>query len=1545
MTTRTLDPRNLEKALRAAQVAFAARGVGEAETWVLPQGRYVIEAPLALGADGLILTLRGAGRGAELHLGQSAALSLVGARLQVEGLRITAARGVHTGLAARASMSLRVSGVFVSGLSANGDLTGLSLQAPDVRLANVGVSSLSSENRVRGIAVQPGGKIQAEKLRIGEIRGSEVLAFDGTGASEVRFTGLAIGTLRSDGPVTGARIGGTVLTLKEATVSDLKAGGPALGLSLAATGTAIVGDLRVFDLTGAGAPGLPFDDLDGDGALGLWLAAPAGRLERVTIGTLTALAGRDIALRLPADFPVQGLSVARSLDGGDLAAALASAQAALEASPAGAVAEWSLPAGDFHLAAGLALGAAGRGLTLRGAPKGRGSTRLSFEAQGGGPVAGDLTALELTGTELSLTALGIDARATGFLTALAMTATTTALCEGVSFGPLRAGTTTGVTVDAPSVTLRDLAGDDIGATAGHVIGLALTGGDAAIAGLSLSGLAASGDVTGISTDMTAGASFSAARINGLTGRIATGLLARVSGGAPGIISALDVRLSGLEARAGGDMALGAAILCRGDVELRALGTKGLLGERALGVLIAATGSVDWLAGETTDIQGHSTGAAGARIVVAAQPARDDGTPGIALRDLVVEAVRGANPSGQSAPADSWLTLGPELAEALIVGGVAALPGPGTAGHTPEVTGLSVTAPVSDFAEWLGGQDPGSLTVESCLVRRVTGTAVQFDAALRDVSLRGTEVWTASNTGWIDAERVLLANLTVHHVGHGLDCTTSDVTAVNSLFTATDNGPGLFVGLGGDLNGGTSWASLGSAPLAPEPDPLPYVASGPTTPVPATFLAGTLTPATDIDLSLLPGNALDPLAEPVPGDAPGAPVWIGASQPRAGGHCVFADPDPPPALAPLPAPEPSPFVDYVGRDGSAFLATMMARAGVVMPEWTTRTAGDFTTMLMEMLASEMDLVAYRQEEAVANGYLSTATLWRALEDHARLVDHMPDRGHSASAMLRFEVTDAAALGLEADFAAGGTLEIPRGTLVVNPDADALSLVFATEATLAYDPLVASLDLVEDSVILSGGLTARVAGDLAPRLAGRWLVVEGTGPDGEDLPRHVVRVVSVEQGADSTLIAWDPRRPAPAEYAAGRCTLRGNVVPGHHGVPLEPLAPGVEASATAADPLAPWRAMMTLEVTAPTGRLAEVTLPVGPVSRHRSGWPLPDEAPSIGAARIAATLDGIPLALVEDLSAETGGAPTMSLRSSRAGRPGLAIASAGDGGRLELALSVGLGAIGNVGRGALTRVLTFGPGSEIEMLLPGRADRLDVLSRAIAVTNDLPATGGRDPDGIETIRATAPLAHRRALSAVAPRDYERLLEAMDEVGAARASVIDTGLGRTVLVTALMTGEDTLTLDELAEAREAERLRRWALTRRRLAEIRLMGFDVELVPPDFVPLDIDLAVDIADWASADRVQRGVEAALRDDGGLFDPDRSGLGRDVTPDAIQRAVLAVEGVTAVRILRLRRLAPGAQDYARAIQMPIGATEVAVLARPFGGPDGVLTVTTCGGMA
>lgn len=1008
---------------------------------------------------------------------------------------------------------------------------------------------------------------------------------------------------------------------------------------------------------------------------------------------------------------------------------------------------------------------------------------------------------------------------------------------------------------------------------------------------------------------------------------------------------LDLTAQRIEAQAQDGEAVGIFAMTAGAVELRGASARQLLGGLAIGVLLGVGRELDWLAGEIVDVRGRHSGAAGARILAA------ESEQPLAIADLHIEALRGTPVGDRARPDEAW---GRWWRSALAVD---QLPSGLPAGEPlprAEVTGLHVDAYVQETAHWTD-TDPGALTVHDCILRRISGTALQLGGGLRDLELRRCEAWTSLRGGWLDGERLILAQLTWHRHQRGLTLGPAAVSLTNCLVTGIHEGVGIQSDADTDFEQVLATYVAGAIELFdPAPDPLPYRDSGPAQ-TPASMFNGALAPRARVDLRLRPGHGL--IAVHVAGDDTESTLFVGAHEPDPMSTCELRDPQPPAAPALPERHHASPVVDYRSRDARSLLALMMDRAQVTMPQWQDRNAADQLTMLMELLAHELDHLSYRQEVAVSEGYFATALARRSIEDHARLVDYQADPGLSATTLLRFDIDQAGSQALGLDPAA--SVEIPADTLVVNPDANEISLIFATEARLRYDPALRDLTLLE--AIEAGAVSASLAGDLiehghgvredrARIEPGRWLVLV---PPDSDAPRHVVRVVRVELGADSTRVFWDPRRPSPAEFPVEGSHVYGNVVPAHHGVPLLPMSEHLLPGALyeAVELMLPWREEMTLDIDNRDGSKREIELPLDPVSVQAMGWPLPDQARRQGLPSVQLWVNDEQWTRVEQLALCSDD----ECYVLRAGRSGGAAIRFGDGingaalpqGKptIKLSMRIGLGRQGNVGIGALSQLLGFGQGGDIAKLLPQLADRDQIIRQNIKVSNVVAGTGGRDPEPIEQIRYQAPRQVRDSLSAVALPDFARLLEQMPEVAAARAVLVDVGIRRVVRVTVLLTDEDTLAQAELGSQREAERLRRWAAVRHRLESIRLLGYDVELLPPLFVRLDLDIVVDAERWASAVGVRAAVQAALRGDGGLFDPDSRGLGRDVQVDRLVQSVLAVEGVASARVLRLRRLQRDAKECAKLGRLPVGPDEVAVLSHPYGADeDGLVTVQVCGGI-
>lgn len=530
----------------------------------------------------------------------------------------------------------------------------------------------------------------------------------------------------------------------------------------------------------------------------------------------------------------------------------------------------------------------------------------------------------------------------------------------------------GISAGAPgrSLTLRGTATLTVGSAApvaAPATGLDLTGADVRVDGLTLR-VRSAGTATALRVRAAGRCELTDLNVDAVEGTTAVG----VDAAAAGELSLLDVRV----AHVGGTQdATGVVTACAGDVAVRGLTVDTVDGARACGAVIVAGREADWSGGRINAVRATAGGAVGLRVLAAPERAA------IRLTDLAVAQVSGTDPGTVAEPAESWRTWLADAGAALAAGaGLPDWPATGDPGHAEAVAGLHICAPVPEDAPWLQTSDPGPVEVTQCVVERISGTAVQVTADLRNIELRGLLIWTAARAGHVEGERVLLAQSTIHRVGFGWTFGPCALTAADTLVTGVQSGPGVVLGPEAELvDALVVIATAGLPPWEPEPTPLPYHDPGPGG-VPAELLAGDVVPDAAHDLRV--DGALHGRAQPVPGDDDDAAAWVGALAPDVDTRCALRDPAPPPT-EPAPAPQaPGPVVDYRARDARSLLALMTARARLTMPGWTPTGPADQTQMLLELFAERLDRIAYRQELALSEGTVATALERRSVEDHVR-----------------------------------------------------------------------------------------------------------------------------------------------------------------------------------------------------------------------------------------------------------------------------------------------------------------------------------------------------------------------------------------------------------------------------------------------------------------------------------------------------------------------------------------------------------------------------------
>jgi hypothetical protein len=223
-------------------------------------------------------------------------------------------------------------------------------------------------------------------------------------------------------------------------------------------------------------------------------------------------------------------------------------------------------------------------------------------------------------------------------------------------------------------------------------------------------------------------------------------------------------------------------------------------------------------------------------------------------------------------------------------------------------------------------------------------------------------------------------------------------------------------------------------------------------------------------------------------------------------------------------------------------------------------------------------------------------------------------------------------------------------------------------------------------------------------------------------------------------------------------------------------------------------------------------------------------------------------------------------------------------------VGLGTAGNIGADKLAR---FDPLFQ---------DRVE------GIWNPFDVTDGRDPEPVTEILRRVPEAYRfRQLRAITLQDYVHRAQELPEVSRAAAHYAWTGSWRTVQVAIDPVGMTTLTDDLL------QKITRY------LDAVRLIGEDLEIRPPRFVPLDIRVALCIHPnyWIEDVRVllEQEFSEGYTPDGRLafFHPDRWTFGQTLHASEIVGRIQQIQGVEHVISVRMKRwnaATPGTDEIA-----------------------------------
>lgn len=661
-----------------------------------------------------------------------------------------------------------------------------------------------------------------------------------------------------------------------------------------------------------------------------------------------------------------------------------------------------------------------------------------------------------------------------------------------------------------------------------------------------------------------------------------------------------------------------------------------------------------------------------------------------------------------------------------------------------------------------------------------------------------------------------------------------------------------------------------------------------------------------------------------------------------------------------APEPleEPVIDYLAKDYESFRHTMIAAMMQRVPGWQASSEADLDQVLLELFSAAADELSDYQDRVMNEAYLSTARKRVSLARHARLMDYHIHQGNQASTWLALEV----ALALPSEPQAGATrqyfladnFKVWAGGETENSS----SVVFLTRGRMRVHPLVNRMGLYT----WSDAIPSLMAGDTTADL--RLFLNEVTPATDEDSARAVESLIRT--GVVKHLLIQEHLNPATGTVNGFNPQKRQ----------LLHLLPGDEGAEAMLDPMtAEWFVRVrwsekdklktnycfTVDCGAPAGKVENVslfhgnlieashgsrqltffkepeallnnslefhferserwgtlcTLPARAVA-YRNTLPGGDVPPETTLSVVVSQPGGgtdfwdeVPNLIHSDDSDENGDhfmVETDEEGTSRIrfgnGKNGKALPQ---GAIVGCAYQVGVGTDGNIGLGTLTN-FDAATNSLLKLEANILAPAVDgsIIQRC---WNPFDVTNGRAPEPAAEIIRRAPEAYReRQLRAVTLEDYIRRAQELPEVSRAAARYAWTGSWRTVQVT----------IDPVGTFVLEEELRR--KIERHLNAVRLIGEDLEIRPPRFVPLEIYVSLCARPDFWPEDLRAILEQEFSDgwtpDGrmGFFHPDLWTFGQQLRASQIIGRVLSVEGVEHIISLSMKRWNDPAQATGEAV--------------------------------
>ena len=600
----------------------------------------------------------------------------------------------------------------------------------------------------------------------------------------------------------------------------------------------------------------------------------------------------------------------------------------------------------------------------------------------------------------------------------------------------------------------------------------------------------------------------------------------------------------------------------------------------------------------------------------------------------------------------------------------------------------------------------------------------------------------------------------------------------------------------------------------------------------------------------------------------------------------------------PAP-PQPQIDYLAKDYASFQHSMISTMMQRVPNWQAVSEADLDQVLLDLFAAAGDELSDYQDRVANEAYLSYARKRVSLRRHASLMDYKIHEGNQATATLAIDTQDTGTYALPVPCRAwsGPDPKLANAAVFVSTTPQTIHGILSRMSMYTWSDVVPALAAGATSAdlsFLSAADANLVAAWIQSGALPRLLIQEWLNPrtgrfaDRDPRKRHILHLTTQATVLQDPLtlgwivrVNWQKQDQLTANYCFVVQCPTGTVrdVSLFHGN-LVDMVQGLPQTAVYYAPGNPLPDPASFHYQTFTSGVTVCKLPNLPVLWEKTdlgGYDVPRSTVQVHVMPSVASPDWVEQ---HDLIHSTSTDPHYVIETHEQLRSLVRFGN-GINGQVLPENSVvtcnwlsGLGPDGNVGSDTLIR--------------------FDSPAPAAVCWNPFDIADGLAPELPSTIIRRAPEAFLyRQQRAITLADYVACAQAVPGVHAAFASYAWTGSWRTVRVCVEPEGSFTLT----------ETLR--AAVEQRLEALHLIGEDLEIRAPEYVPLKITIRLCVSPDYWVEQVAPIVIQAFSDGytsagaPAFFNPSRWTFGQPLYASQIAGVLQSIEGVEHVISIRL----------------------------------------------